>query len=198
MRQRKTILRKIDSIKDNAIMSPAVYRLFTFVPWEDIPDEHKTFFPKEAEEKWDEDLKEFKEAHLLLDLDTEIKAVLKALNKRLIIQALALMPIVLADFFVLGNPMDPYEIKLKEITDNFVSILEFIPQEDAEMMTMLELTDLLKKITKKLDVDITNNIDKVLEDMLTFYVEDNAKRKEYSKVAEVMSNGKTDEQKTNI
>lgn len=193
MRQRKTILRKIEAIKNSAIMAPAVYRLFTYVPWADIPENHKDFFPKEAADVWDEDLKEFKENNIILDLDTEVKAVLKALNKRLIIQALALMPIVLADFFILGNPMDPYQLSLKNITDNYIENLTLIGQAEAELYAMIQITDLLKKIVNKVDLDISKNFTQVTSDMLNFYIEDNEKQKEYSKVMEVLGNGKADE-----
>lgn len=174
-------------------MAPAVYRLFTFVPWEFIPEDHKKFFPEGAEKEWDKDLKDYKEEHLLLDLDTEVKAVLKALNKRLIVQALALMPIILADFFVLGNPMDSLQLKLKTITDNYINNLSLVSQEEAETIAMFDLVDMLEPIVNKIKTDITDNFQKVVLDMFAFYSKDNEKKKERSKVMEVLGSERDNE-----
>ena len=193
LRQRRTILRKIEAIKENPIMAPAVYRLFTFIPWENIPKEHKNFFPPEAETEWDKDLKDYKENHLILDLDAEVKAVLKALTSRLIIQALAIVPIILADYFVLGYPMDNLQRKLQITTDNFITNNMVVSKDEAETIAMFEIIDILEEIITKVNLDISNNFQKVIIDISNKYIEDNKSKKQYNKVMEVMGSERINE-----
>lgn len=209
MRGKKQILRKVDAISKNALMSPAIYRLLTYVDWESVPEKYKSFYPDEAKDVWNNDLDTFKEENVLLDLDTEIKAVFTALNKKLIIQALAFVPIVLADFYVLGNPMDPYEVRVKELTDRYIKNTVELDRHHADYLAMLDISDLMSDIIEKGNLDLKEDLPTILITVYDKYTEDLNKYEVYKSVEEELdarieesqegtSEGDSDERKTGI
>lgn len=171
MRKEKTILDKVKSLKNNAIMSPAIYRLLTYVKWESIPEEYKSFFPEAAKTVWNDDLKLFKIENILLDLDTELKAVYKILMNRYIVQATALIPIILADVFILGYPITRYETKLKKLIDTFIDNLEY-GRNNTEYAAMLDIIDLLEQIVYTLDLEIKEDLVSIHKRLLDKYTHD--------------------------
>lgn len=182
MRGKKQILRKVEAISNNALMSPAIYRLLTYVDWELVPEKYKSFYPEEAKDLWDSDLETFKDDNVLLDLDTEIKAVFRALNNKLIIQALAFVPIVLADFYILGNPMDPYETRVKKLTDRFIKNTIELEKHYADYLAMLDIADLLEDIIEKGNLEIKEDLPTILINLFSIYEEDIKKAEAYKEV----------------
>jgi len=182
LRGKKQILRKVEAISNNALMSPAIYRLLTYVDWELVPEKYKSFYPEEAKDLWDSDLETFKDDNVLLDLDTEIKAVFRALNNKLIIQALAFVPIVLADFYILGNPMDPYETRVKKLTDRFIKNTIELEKHYADYLAMLDIADLLEDIIEKGNLEIKEDLPTILINLFSIYEEDIKKAEAYKEV----------------
>jgi hypothetical protein len=173
MKTEKKILKKIDEWSTNPLIVPAIYRLMTYIRWEAIPEKYKQFFSKEAAEKWNDDLDSFKEENIMLDIDAEIKAAFKGLFKRNIIQVLGIIPIILADIFVIDKPVARAQARLIKITKEYlknyeidkalaeayaiIDLVEFLGylQDLAKLKNKLNLTDLLAKIFE------TNNITSV-------------------------------------
>ena len=166
MRTEKTILRKTAEWKHNARLTPGMYRLFTYVRWEAIPEEYKSFYPKEAQETWNDDLKDFKEEHIRLDLDAEIKAVFRGLFGKKITQSLSILPIIIADMYALGYPTAKAQAMLHKLTNNFIEYTS-TDLKLAEVNAMFDITDLLEYIIKttKLDTNINlkDMLDKIIE-----------------------------------
>lgn len=147
MRTEKTILRKVEEWQNNARLIPGVYRLFTYIKWESIPDKYKEFFPKDAKDTWNDDLKDFKEEHVRLDIDAEIKAVFRGLFGKKIMQSLSIMPIILADMYVIGTPVAKAQAMLNKITDNYIEYTS-VDIKLAEANAIFEITELLTYIIK--------------------------------------------------
>lgn len=187
MRQQKTILRKAQSLENNALMAPAIYRLLTYVKWEKIPEKYKEFFDKGAEAVWNDDLKEFKEENILLDVDTEIKAIYKAIRNKYIIQALSLVPIMLADIYMLSYPISNYETELRKLTDKYIVNYE-LGKDTADNIAMLDLLDFLNVIITKTKLDIQKDLPKIHTDILDIYNNIIDKHKQYEEETNATNN----------
>ena len=165
MRTKGRILKKISAWKGNPMMVAGLYRLFTYVPWEDIPEEYKKFFPDGAELDWDKDLETFDGKNIQLDVESEIKAILKLVTTRNITHALGLIPIVLADTYAYGVGVSPLQAQLLKLIAKYKENIE-LDRELAEQLALLDTVMLFKTIVKKLDFELSFNIDDVAEQLM--------------------------------
>ena len=106
----------------------------------------------------------------------------RALNNKLIIQALAFVPIVLADFYILGNPMDPYETRVKKLTDRFIKNTIELEKHYADYLAMLDIADLLEDIIEKGNLEIKEDLPTILINLFSIYEEDIKKAEAYKEV----------------
>lgn len=165
MRTEKTTLRKVKEWQSLPRLVTGMYRLFTYLTWENIPEEYKQFYPPEAKEVWNEDLKLFKEKNIKLDIDAEIKAVFRGLFKKNITQVLSILPIILADVYMLGKPITKQQVKLNKITEEYLKHLE-VDSDLAELVAIFDIVDLLTELSKLAEVNLEFNPRKMLDKIL--------------------------------
>jgi hypothetical protein len=168
LRTKRKILKKIDEWKDSPMMVSGVYRLFTYIPFEDIPEKYRSFFPEEAEENWDKDLDEFGEKNIKLDIGAEIRALLKILAKRNITNALGIVPLVLADVYIYGYGTNTFQGTLSKIIKNYTENVD-LDRNLAEQLAAIETVELLKDIVAKTKIKLGYDIDNVVEKLLKKY-----------------------------
>lgn len=168
MRTQKVILRKVKEWKNNPMLVAGIYRLFTYITWDAIPEEYKAFFPKEARETWDDDLKKYGKQDMLLDINAEIKAILKVLAKKNVTHCLGLIPLVLADIYMYGASIAKFQGSLLKIINNYKDYVE-VDRSLAEQYAIIETVELLKNIVNTIKIDLAFNIDEVLQKLLVDY-----------------------------
>jgi hypothetical protein len=145
-----------------------MYRLFTYVAWEDIPEEYKEFFDEKAKEVWNKDLGAFTEENIELDIDAEIKAILKVLVKKNVTHSLGMIPIILADAYVYGIGTGPLEGKLLRIITQYKEFVD-IDRDLAEQYTILSTVEFLKEVITKVNRELSFNIEDVTEKLMAEY-----------------------------
>lgn len=160
MRTKKVILRKADEWKDNPMLVSGLYRLFTYLPWEAIPEEYKKFFPEESEKIWDEDLKDFDKKDILRDIDAEIRAILKVLVKKNITNSMGLIPMILADAYMYGVGIATFQGSLLKIINTYKLNMD-VDRELAEQLVTIQTIELIKEIISKLNLNLSFDIEKV-------------------------------------
>lgn len=168
MRTQKVILRKIKEWKDNPMLVAGIYRLFTYIPWEAIPDEYKSFFPEEAKDTWDDDLKNYGKKDMLLDINTEVRAILQVLAKKNVTHCLGLVPIVLADIYMYGAGINKFQSSLLKIISSYKEYVD-IDRPLAEQYAIIGTVELLKNIVNNIKIKLTFDIDAVLQKLLSDY-----------------------------
>jgi len=168
LRTTKRILRQIKEWKDIPMMISGVYRLFTYIPWESIPEEYKQFFNADAEKDWNTDLDAFKEKNIALDVNAEIKAILRGMVKKNITHSLGLIPITLADIFMCGINVGRFQGELSKIISDFSKNIE-IDRALAEQLALLSTIELLKKMIDSVDISLSFDIDEVTEKLIKEY-----------------------------
>jgi hypothetical protein len=168
LRSNKRILNKIKSWSGNPMLVAGMYRLFTYVAWEDIPEEYKEFFDEKAKEVWNKDLGAFTEENIELDIDAEIKAILKVLVKKNVTHSLGMIPIILADAYVYGIGTGPLEGKLLRIITQYKEFVD-IDRDLAEQYTILSTVEFLKEVITKVNRELSFNIEDVTEKLMAEY-----------------------------
>ena len=168
MRTTKRILRQINQWKEVPMMVSGMYRLFTYIPWEEIPEEYKQFFDEKAREEWDEDLDSFKEKNIELDIEAEVKAILRVLVKKNITHSLGLIPIILADSFIYGLSTNKYQAKLAKIIKEYTQNLD-IDRSLAEQLAIISTVDLLKEVIDSVSMELSFDIDEVTAKLMSEY-----------------------------
>lgn len=166
MRTVKTIKRQVEAWSNEPAMVTGVFRLLTYIPWNQIEEKYKGHFPPEAKDTWNDDLENYKDKHIMLDLATEVTSVFNALHLKNITQALSILPIMVADTFALGKKVGKYQRKLKEVTNNFLKYANEGGRELAEVATMYEITDFINDIVKETQLTLQYHPDEMLEKIL--------------------------------
>jgi hypothetical protein len=174
LRTKKEALRKIEEWKNNPMLVSGIYRLFTYLPWDTIPEEYKTFFPAEAKEKWDEDLSSYGKTEVELDIDAEVRAILKVLVKKNVTHCMGLIPMVLADVYMHGTGISVFQSSLIKIINNYKKYVD-IDRQLAEQYSMIEIIDLLKTIINKVGIKLSFDIDIVAAKLNEEYEKNTAK-----------------------
>jgi hypothetical protein len=164
LRTQKEILRKVELWKDNPMFVSGLYRLFTYLPWSKVPEEYKEFFPKEAAEMWDNDLDLYGNHEVKQDINSEIRAILQVLVKKNITHGIGLVPMILADIYANGNGITIFQGRLSKITDAYKENISY-DRELGEKLATFEVIDLLKEISIKLNIDLSFDIDVVVEQL---------------------------------
>lgn len=159
MRTQKALKRIIKEWQNNPLLVTGLYRLFTYITWEDIPEKYRAHFPPEAEEGWNDDLTDFKEEHILLDIKTEIVSVMNALYKRNITQAFSIVPIILADTYAYGKPIVKLQVALIKATNEFIDNVKVAGRGLAEVAAIYSVVDILKGVQNILKLKLNFNID---------------------------------------
>lgn len=154
-----------------------MYRLFTYVPWDAIPEEHKEFFDDEAKKVWDKDLDQFTSENIELDIKAEIHAILKVLVKRNITHSLGLIPIVLADAYVYGVGIGPLQGKLIKIVEDYKDYVG-IDRDLAEQYAVLTTIDYIKELVGKIGIELDFDIDEVTKELMDKYEKATEKQKQ--------------------
>lgn len=166
MRKQKAILSLVDEWKKEPLLVTGLYRLFTYLPWKEIPKEYHSWFPAEAKKDWNKDLKGFKESHIALDVQTQIVAILNALDKKNIIQTFSILPIMLADVYVYGKSVDKLQEELINTTNDFANAVTTAGRGLAEVAAIYSLVDMLKEVQLKLDLKLDFSIDEQLDKII--------------------------------
>lgn len=170
MRTTKRILRQIKEWKEIPMMVAGMYRLFTYIPWEKIPEEYKAFFDEKAKEEWDKDLDSFKEKNIELDIEAEVKAILRVLVKKNVTHSLGLVPIVMADTFIHGINTNKYQAKLAKIIKEYTENVD-LDRGLAEQLAIITTVGLLKEIIDDVNMDLSFDIDSVTDKLMKEYQE---------------------------
>ena len=161
LKTQKNILKKINQWEGNAMMVAGLYRLFTYLPWEKVPEKYKEFFPPEAHEKWDEDLDKYTEEELKLDVEAEIRAMLNVLAKRNVTNSLGIIPMILADLYVMDKPIGPIQGKLLSTIELYKENVYF-DRYLAENLAMFDIFEMLTEIVKKAKLKLSFNLDQAM------------------------------------
>jgi len=168
MQTTKRILNKIQSWEGNPMLVAGMYRLFTYVPWADIPVKYKQFFDPNAAETWDDDLDDFKEENIKLDIDAEAKAILQLLVKKNVTHSLGMIPIVLADTYVFGVGIAPLQGKLLKLISMYKDFIE-IDRDLAEQYAILSVAELLNEIVTSVDSEFSFDLEVVTQKIMDEY-----------------------------
>jgi hypothetical protein len=168
LRTKQAILKKVEHWKLYPMMVTGIYRLFTYLPFEDIPKEYKEFFPEDAKDSWADDLKNFGREEIETELIVEMRALLQILAKRNIINALGVVPMLFADMYMANYGVSSFQGKLLKITKTFQEVVN-VDRSLAEQLAMQEIIELLKEIIKKMNLKVPFDMDKVLEQMVESY-----------------------------
>lgn len=166
MRTQKAILRLAKEWAHNELLVTGLYRLFTFLTWENIPEKYKEFYPPKAKDTWDEQLEHTKEA-VLLDIRTEIVAVINALYTQNITHALSILPIILADIFVVNKSIAKLQLALIQTTKNYIENVKAAGPDLAGVEAIYALFDILKSIQKLLKLELNFDLDEQLEKIIS-------------------------------
>jgi hypothetical protein len=165
MRTNKTILRKINEWDGNPMLVAGMYRLFTYLPWELVPEKYKEFFPPEAKDTWDDDIGKVDLNVLKQDIVSEVRAILNVLAKRNVTHALGLIPMILADLFIIDRNIGAIQGNLSKIINDYKDNVD-IDRELAEQLSMFNLIELLESIITKANIELTFDFDKAVEQVL--------------------------------
>lgn len=165
MKTHKAILRKINEWEGNPLMVAGIYRLFVYLPWEYIPEKYKEFFPKEAKETWNNDLAEINSVQIKKDIEAEIRAILNTLAKKNVTNSLGLVPMILADVFIVGETVGALQGKLFKIINTYKKNIE-LDINLAEQLAIIELFDLFEDIIKKTNLELSFDIHLAFDQVL--------------------------------
>lgn len=181
-RTEQSILKKVDEWKTIPEMVPAVYRLFVFLPWESIPEDYRNSFDERAAEVWNDESAEDLLGKLEVDTEVTIKAILQELAKKRIVAALALLPIILADFFMLGFKTGHFQGRLMKIVNDYKSFQSYdsaVAEIDALLAIEDLLADLVAKMKLKLSFDLRETCEKIMVEFVKpFETQENMKTAE--------------------
>ena len=165
MRQVKTILKQAEHFRNNALTSPAAFRLYIYVPWKDIPAEMKEYFSEAAEKDWEQEIS-------LEDVEKDIEyfmaTILETLSRRSTVQGLMLVPLVLADMFMLGVNTGAYEGRYHKIVNQYTEDIDF-DSVLAEIDVLQGISKLLKDIANKLKIALEFDIEQVVRDIIELH-----------------------------
>lgn len=165
MRIKKSIMKKINDWKNEPMLVTGVYRLFTYIPWEDIPKEYKKLFNKEAAKVWNDDLKGYTGKQLLNDAEIQIKGLLRSLPNRNIIHTIGMIPMLLADLYVYGKSVDSLVKRVLNLKDSYLEYVD-LDRNSAEVYSILEIADILKDIRKRFELELDFDIDTIVNRIL--------------------------------
>lgn len=165
MKTHRKILKKIAEWEGNPMMVAGLYRLFTYLPWEKVPEKYKEFFPPEAPETWDDDLDKHTEEELKLDVEAEIRAMLNVLAKRNITNSLGIVPMILADVFVMDKPAGPIQGQLLTTIQMYKENV-YYDRYLAEQLAMFDIFEMIGKIVKKAKINLSFNLDQAIKQVI--------------------------------
>lgn len=165
MKTHRKILKKIAEWEGNPMMVAGLYRLFTYLPWEKVPEKYKEFFPPEAPETWDDDLDKYTEEELKLDVEAEIRAMLNVLAKRNITNSLGIVPMILADVFVMDKPAGPIQGQLLTTIQMYKENV-YYDRYLAEQLAMFDIFEMIGKIVKKAKINLSFNLDQAIQQVI--------------------------------
>jgi len=164
----KAILKKIEEWEGNPMLVAGMYRLFAYLPWSLVPEKYKEFFPEDAKEAWLKDDGTYTEEDLKQDIESEIAAILNTIAKRNITNAFGIVPMMLADLFIMNKRIGSVQGKLFKVINNYKENV-VLDRQLAEQYAMFEIFDVLKEIVKKVGIkntmlfDIDKAFDQVVE-----------------------------------
>jgi len=168
MRIKKSILKKINNWKKDPMLVTGLYRLFTYIPWKDVPKNYKQFFEKDAKKIWDDDLGTYKYSDIKNDMIIQIKGILRSLTSRNFVQTIGIIPMLLADMYMLGNSVDYLVKRVKTLSDEYIEYID-LDRESAENYATLEIADILKEVVKVNRLELDFEIDVIVNRILTHF-----------------------------
>jgi hypothetical protein len=166
MKTNKSILKKVSEWEGNPMLVAGVYRLFVYLPWEKIPEKYKGFFPEEAKDEWDKDLelKSDKDT-ILVDIESELRAILNTLAKKNIINCLGIFPMIFADAFMADLPVGALQGKLLKVIGDYKENIE-LDMALAESLVVWEIFELIEDIVKKLNIKLSFDLKQAFDQVL--------------------------------
>lgn len=148
-RKVKTILRKAESMRQDAKTAIGGYRLYTFIPWEQIPEEIKPYFPENSEEAWD---KEISTDGLEVDIEIQVKGLLNDLARGNILRAVMLLPTIIADIFILGHETKNYERRYRDMLSDY-SLTYWLDTLIADIDIVTKSTTLINDMLSRAEIN---------------------------------------------
>lgn len=173
-RNKTEIKEEIKKFRQDPILAVGIYRLFTYIPFKDIPKDYQAHYKEEAKEMWDKDLKEdlsFDKKQVLADVDIFYTTIITMLSKGQITTALGTVSMILADLFMVGFNINKCIEKVLKVQHNLIGNLEY-DRDIANLYALVEIMELLKYIKNRYKLDITLDLDFVLDDILSNYDEE--------------------------
>lgn len=152
------IKEKFEYWRKDPLTSPAGYRLLAYLPWEEVPEEIKGFMPENAEEEWNNN--DITADELKKDLELTIKEIYLYLTKQLTVTAYMFVPVLLADIWILGKGTGQLEGQYRTSINAYGDRAQY-DRPLAEAEAILSITDLIKKIAKKVDVELPMDLDEL-------------------------------------
>lgn len=175
MRTKKAIKRRIKAWQNNAMFVSGIYKLFTYLPFAEIPEEYKQYFNQEAIDVWDKDLDSFTEKDMYSFIDNQIRLILTLLSKGNVVSAVGLIPTVLADIFMFDYSVDQLQAKLNKLIKNYASTAELKPLLAEELAT-IETFEILRDVQRLLkDYRPSYNLELSEESIVAGMIEKNSK-----------------------
>ena len=168
MRTERAILRRIKMWKDNPMLVAGVYRLFTYIRWEKIPDDYKKFFDEKAKEKWDDDLNTYKNKDIALDIKAEMQAILQVLGKKNITHSMGLIPMIMADVYMYGKSTDKIQADILRVIKNYKNYVD-VDRTLSEKYAVRAIIDILRYIKRELNLDLPFDFELAISQVLKQY-----------------------------
>lgn len=166
LKTQKAILKKIKEWEGNPMLVAGMYRLFAYLPWVLVPDKYKEFFPEDAKDTWMKDEGNYKEEEILQDIESEIRAILNSIAKKNVTNSLGLIPMILADLFIINKQVGGLQGQLAKTINTFKENIE-LDRNLAEQLAMFEIFDILRNIIKKAKLkNMSFDFEKALEQVV--------------------------------
>jgi len=167
LKNHKSILRKVKEWEGNPMLVAGLYRLFAYLPWDLVPDKYKEFFPEDAKEAWIKDDGIHSIEELKMDVESEVRAILNTIAKKNITNSFGLVPMILADLFIMEKRTGPLQGRLFKIIETYKENIN-LDRTLAEQYAMFEIFDLLKAIVKKagIEKEMLFDLDKAIDQVV--------------------------------
>lgn len=168
MKTHRAILKKIKEWEGNPMLVAGLYRLFAYLPWDLVPDKYKEFFPEDAKDTWMKDDGQYTEEELKQDIESEVRAILNTIAKKNITNAFGIVPMILADLYMMNKRTGALQGHLNKTINTFKENVE-LDRKLAEQLAMFEIFDIIRAIIKKAGIegqmvfDLDKAIDQVVE-----------------------------------
>lgn len=158
----KKLIKQAEIWRQDALMTPAAYRLYVYTKLENIPPEIVIMLEQEAVDIWDEQIS-------FDDIDTDIELtigrVFTSLASRRVMESFLFVPLLLADLFVLGKGASRLEGRYRKLINEYAAMTNY-DRPLAEIEAIYALSDLMLEVAKKIDLNLNYDVEEVISEIL--------------------------------